>query len=110
RKGQNAKIATISSEAGSFRSNAKAKSFRGYSYPASKAALNMMLMILTAELRAENIPVVTLHPGFVRTRPENSHAPLDPKESAKGMLEIIENLTLENSGNFYRYDGSAIEW
>ncbi|MEO6848163.1 MAG: SDR family NAD(P)-dependent oxidoreductase, partial [Chthoniobacterales bacterium] len=42
RKGQNAKIATISSEAGSFRSNAKAKSFRGYSYPASKAALNMM--------------------------------------------------------------------
>ncbi|MEO6054046.1 MAG: SDR family oxidoreductase [Chthoniobacterales bacterium] len=110
RKGRNAKIATVSSEAGSFHSNAKATSFRGYSYPASKTALNMLLMILTAELRPQNISVVSLHPGFVRTRADNSHAPLSPKESVEGMLKIIENLTTENSGGFYRYDGSTVEW
>ncbi|MEO6053014.1 MAG: SDR family oxidoreductase [Chthoniobacterales bacterium] len=110
RKGNTAKVATISSEAGSFNLCSGLTSFRGYSYHASKAALNMFMLIVASELRADNIPVITLHPGFVRTRPTNSHALLSTTESVEGMLRVIEKLTLENSGGFYGHDGGKLNW
>ncbi|MEO8206962.1 MAG: SDR family NAD(P)-dependent oxidoreductase, partial [Chthoniobacterales bacterium] len=107
---RDAKLATISSEAGSFKTCSKLTSFRGYSYHATKAALNMMMMILTTELRNDNISTITLHPGFVRTRPTNSHAPLSVTESVEGMRKVIDGLTLENSGGFYDYSGERRGW
>ena len=47
-------------------------------------------------------------PGFVRTRPVQAHAPLSPQESAQGMLQVIDALTLDKTGSFLNMDGTEV--
>ncbi len=109
RKGVSPKIAVISSEAGSFQQKYD-QYLKGYSYRVSKAALNMSVLILSTQIRGEGIPVIALHPGWVRSHPRNKNAPLSPEESVEGMLQIIDGLELAKSGGFYRYDGKELHW
>jgi len=82
-----------------------------YSYCASKAALNMMTKILSAELREAGIVVVSFHPGWVQTRmTRNEDAPMTPKESIGGMLRVIEALQPEDSGKFLDWEGKEVPW
>ena len=64
RKGNEPRIINISSGAGSI---AIKTNFKLYSYSTSKAALNMFTRALAAELKPEEIIVVALSPGWVRT-------------------------------------------
>ena len=109
RKGVSPKIAVVSSEAGSFQQKYN-DHLKGYSYRGSKAALNMFVLILTTQIKREGIPVVALHPGWVRSHPRNKNAPLSPAESVGGMLEIIDGLELAKSGGFFQYDGKELPW
>jgi NAD(P)-dependent dehydrogenase (short-subunit alcohol dehydrogenase family) len=84
-----------------------------YSYGASKAALNVCVRKMAADLREGGVTVVGLGPGFVLTDmtkgapvPPNLH----PEESVRGMIRVIESLTLEQTGRFYGYDGRASRW
>ncbi len=81
-----------------------------YSYRGSKAALNMMSKVLAAELRPLGIPVVLMHPGWVRTRMGGPEAPLRPEDSARGILRVLSTVTLRDTGRFLTWEGKELPW
>jgi len=106
-KGKNPKIINITSLLGSIGS--KAWVFR-YSYCASKAALNMFSKLMSIELKNKGIIVLALHPGHVKTDLGGPHAPLVPKQSIKGMLKVIDSLSLEDTGKYLDWQRNEIPW
>ena len=98
------RILTISSRMGSM---SHAKSDR-IAYRASKAAVNKVMQGLATDLEPMGIAVAQVHPGWVRTDMGGGSADIDVATSAAGILEIAEGLTLDRTGRFYNYDGSAL--
>lgn len=78
-------VVNISSVAGSF-SNAHGAD---YPYGLSKAALNMFSQQLAKYVKEENITVLSVHPGWMRTDMGGSKAPLDPMDSARSILSLV---------------------
>ncbi|RMD78051.1 MAG: SDR family oxidoreductase [Gammaproteobacteria bacterium] len=81
-----------------------------YYYRSSKAALHAAMRGLAHELRPRGVGVLLLHPGWVRTRMGGPQAPLEPAESVAGMRRLVDAFTLEQSGRFFRYDGTELPW
>jgi len=51
-----------------------------------------------------------IDPGWVKTDMGGAGATLEPEESARGLLAVIDGLTPEDAGRFLRYDGSEVPW
>jgi NAD(P)-dependent dehydrogenase (short-subunit alcohol dehydrogenase family) len=86
-KGPNASIINISSEAGSFQN-----AYGGdYPYALSKSALNLFSKQLQKYLADYQVSVYAVHPGWIKTDMGGEKAPGTPEESARGILDIIEN-------------------
>jgi NAD(P)-dependent dehydrogenase (short-subunit alcohol dehydrogenase family) len=100
-------IACISSLMGSIAANTAG---RHYLYRSSKAALNAIVKSLAIDLQPRGIIAVTLHPGWVQTDMGGKNADLTPAQSITGLRNVIEDLTLADSGRFLSYDGSEIPW
>ena len=101
------KIAIMSSKMGSMDDN---NSGGSYVYRSSKAALNAIMKSLSIDLAPIGISVAILHPGWVRTDMGGPSGLIDASESVSGLRKVIEGLNSENSGRFYNYDGSEINW
>lgn len=101
------KIANITSRMGSIADN---DSGGRYGYRASKAALNAFGKSLAMDLKPRGIAVAQLHPGYVQTRMVNFGGLISPEESAKGLAERIEGLSLENTGSFWHSNGEQLPW
>tara|TARA_A100001388_G_scaffold164644_1_gene122957 strand:+ start:107 stop:790 length:684 start_codon:yes stop_codon:yes gene_type:complete len=101
------KIAIMSSKMGSIDDN---NSGGSYIYRSSKAALNAVMKSLSIDLAPRGISVAILHPGWVRTDMGGPNGLIDAPESVNGLLKVIKDLNLKNSGRFYSYDGSEIAW
>ena len=104
--GEQKKIVTISSTEGSI-SSARAGA---YAYRTSKAALNMAMASLAAELREKGVALGMYCPGWVKTRMGGPDASISAAESVAGLRKLISELRPENSGRFLRYNGEAIPW
>lgn len=100
-------IACLSSKVGSMTENT---SGGGYIYRSSKAALNSVVKSLSNDLLPQGIISVALHPGWVQTEMGGPNAKISAPESAQGLKTVIDNLTTEDGGGFYSYDGSVIPW
>ena len=88
-----------------------AESSGGYvPYRSSKAALNMAWRQLAFETKRLGIIAAVLDPGWVRTRMGGSSAPSSPEDSVGDMRRVIESLTADKSGGFYKRDGSSEPW
>ncbi len=99
-----AKIAIISSKLGS-------QSLSGggsYIYRSSKAAAVNLGRNLAVDLKPEGIAVGIYHPGWVRTDMGGSGGQIDTATAAAGLMERFAALSVENTGCFQSYDGSAI--
>ncbi len=116
RRDQKTVFAALSARVGSISDNR----LGGWTaYRASKAALNMVIKTLAIEqmrTRPESI-VVALHPGTVDTnlsRPFATRVPaselFDPEKAADRLLSVIDALDAGDSGGFFAWDGSAIEY
>lgn len=88
-----------------------------HSYRASKAALNMIIANLAIELRRTHPEAiaVALHPGTVATalsKPFQRNVSADqltaPETSAAHLLNVVDSLTIAESGTIRAWDGSAI--
>jgi NAD(P)-dependent dehydrogenase (short-subunit alcohol dehydrogenase family) len=106
RSGQHTRVINVSSDAGSLSMT------RGgnYSYPASKAGLNMMTRCLAGDFRSNSVIVISLHPGWIRTDMGGERAPLALDEAVPSLMRVIGGLTLADSGEFFNWDGKKIPW
>ncbi len=107
KKGNEPRIINISSGAGSI---AIKTNFKLYSYSTSKAALNMFSRALAAELKPEEIIVVALSPGWVRTDMGGDDAEISPEESANCIVNTAHRLTMDNSSQFFGRDGNQDDY
>jgi len=105
--GTDPKIINITSEAGSISTMNR---FRGYYYFGSKAAMNMFSRSMAWDPDTAGIITVALHPGWVRTDMGGSNADLSVTESAEGILKVIANLTPDDNGKFYTWEGKEYPW
>ncbi|MEJ6397492.1 SDR family NAD(P)-dependent oxidoreductase [Yoonia sp. 208BN28-4] len=87
-----------------------------YSYRASKAALNQIVHGAAIELgRSHKQSVcVALHPGTVETPftadYAGRHKTVPADEAAGNLIDVLADLTPEQSGGFYDYAGKEIVW
>ena len=81
-----------------------------YVYRSSKAALNMAVKCLSAELEQQGLIAVLFHPGHVQTDMGGQAAPVTPQKSIEGMKNQIVALTHDDNGRFLSYDGHQIPW
>jgi NAD(P)-dependent dehydrogenase (short-subunit alcohol dehydrogenase family) len=72
--------------------------------------LNMVAKNLANDLRARGISVVSLHPGWVKTRMGGQSAPVTPEQCVAGQQKIFDRLKLSDSGRFFNYDGNELKW
>lgn len=88
-----------------------------YGYRASKAALNMLVRNLSIEERRRNdrAIVVALHPGTVDTdlsRPFQGNVQASrlftAERAAMQLLDVIEELTVRDSGKLFDFEGKEI--
>lgn len=107
RKGSGKKLVYVSSKMGSIADNGRGGS---YIYRSSKTALNSVVKSLALDLAPEGIATATLHPGWVRTDMGGPNGLIDAPESVSGMLNVIDGLSVANTGLFFSYDGSTIAW
>ena len=101
------KIVMMSSLMGSISDCISGKS---YAYRASKTALNMFSIAMKNELESQGISILILHPGWVKTDMGGPNAPLSVKQSVTGIIQRIEEQTLELTGRYVQFDGTPIEW
>ena len=105
---KSAKIALISSRMGSIEDNSSGGS---YGYRMSKVALCMAGKSLSVDLKPRGISVAILHPGLVSTRMTGfTSNGIQPKESVKGIIQRIDELTLDNSGTFWHSNSEILPW
>ena len=104
RKGS--KVIIITSRLGSIEDNS---SGGYYGYRASKAAVNQIGTNLRHELLPRGIAVALLHPGLVATEMTGGRG-IDPGESARGLIQRIDELNLSNSGGFWHAEGYTLPW
>ncbi|GAB1594848.1 SDR family oxidoreductase [Lysobacter claricitrinus] len=102
-----AKVANMSSQLGSITNT---QSFGTPTYCISKAALNMATRLLAAALGDRGIAVVSLHPGWVQTDMGGEQAPVQPADSVRGLLQVIDRLDIAKSGSFVDWQGKSLPW
>ncbi len=107
RSGADKKLIYITSKMGSIDDN---KGGGAYVYRSSKTALNAVVKSLSVDLENEGMTVALIHPGWVKTDMGGPNALIDKDTSVRGMTEVISNLDISSTGNFYNYDGSIIPW
>jgi NAD(P)-dependent dehydrogenase (short-subunit alcohol dehydrogenase family) len=85
-------------------------------YGVSKAALNMAMRQIRAEVEERGIIVALIAPGLVATdmlvvaRPTLVANAQTPAQSVSGIVQVIENLDESYDGRPRNYDGSIMPW
>jgi len=103
---EGSKVAIITSRVGSIEDNS---SGGNYGYRASKSAVNMVGTNLKHDLMPRKISLALLHPGLVATDMTGGTG-IDPADSARGLIQCIDDLDLANSGGFWHAEGYELPW
>lgn len=105
--GHQPRVLCITSQLGSI---AQASAFRTVSYAMGKAALNMAVKRLAAELAPRGILVLAVHPGWVQTAMGGKQATLPAADSARALLDLARDAGRAQAGHFLAYDGTLLPW
>jgi len=100
------KVILITSRMGSIDDNASGGM---YGYRMAKAALNIAGKSLAVDLKPQGIAVGIFHPGMVATDMTDQHG-IAPETAAANLTTRIDQLSLDNSGQFLHADGSPLPW
>ena len=68
------------------------------------------MVSIAEEFKSKKIIVSSFHPGWVRTDMGGPQASLSTKESATSLINSFEKLTFENTGKFFNYNGSLMNF
>ena len=78
-----------------------------YAYRSSKAALNMSWRIFAFDHR--EVIAAAVSPGSVGTE-MNPNGPGKPEDAVTSLRKVIARLTPQDSGSFFRVDGTPAPW
>ena len=80
-------------------------------YKTSKAALDAIQKEIALRWRRQGVKVVTLLPGRVLTRgePEGTQNSVPIEESIGGMIEVLEDFDIEQTGKTVQWDGQVLD-
>jgi len=104
--GEGSKVAIVSSRVGSIGDNS---SGNYYGYRASKTAVNQVGTNLMHEFKPRGIAVAILHPGLVATEMTNGQG-ITPEKSAQGLIQRIDDLSMQTTGGFWHAEGYKLPW
>ncbi len=76
-----------------------------YAYRASKAAVLNLGRNLASDLRPDGIAVGIYHPGWVRTDMGGDEGDISVQDSAAGLIDEFDLLSVETTGCFHTWDG-----
>ena len=101
------KIGLLTSRLGSITENT---SGGYYGYRMSKAALNAAGQSLSKDLSSRGIAVFLLHPGYVRTEMTGYSGDINASESASGLIKLMREKSIRDTGTFWHVNGRKIPW
>ena len=104
--GTDAKAITITSQMGALDLNWPVM----YAYCSSKAAVNKVMRMISLDLANDGIAVRLIHPGYVQTDMGGPNAEITPDESAEGIISVIADTNMENTGTFLKWNGETHAW
>ena len=107
RAGRKGRILSMSSGQGSLTWKATGDP---YHYSASKAALNMYMRSLAADIGHQGLISVLVDPGWMRTGMGGDSATQEPADSARGIIRLAEQLHAEENGSFVTWQGQPVPW
>jgi len=103
-----------------------------YGYGASKSALHFLTRHVAFDLKDESVTVFLMEPGFADSRgvmnmnveeaPDQETKEIAqmvqmtgaqmqaPEDSVAAMIDVIDGVTIEQTGSFFAYDGSPVPW
>ena len=105
-KAAKGKIITLSSQMGQVQS----ASSDSLAYRVSKQAVNKLMRGLATELKPLGIPVLIVHPGWVKTDMGGEGAQLTPEDSAAQLQKLIDKLDIASTGKFLAWNGKELAW
>ncbi|MEM9742451.1 MAG: SDR family oxidoreductase [Pseudomonadota bacterium] len=106
RQSTHGRAITLSSQMGSL----SRRSVGSHAYRSSKAAVNKVMQVLALELEVDGIVVCPVHPGWVRTDMGGSNADISVEQSALGLVQLIERMTMAHTGRFWTWEGKEHPW
>ncbi|MEO8464548.1 MAG: SDR family oxidoreductase [Gammaproteobacteria bacterium] len=106
KRSRNAKVMSVTSQLGAMSLD---MTF-ALGYSASKAALNKFMRLAAPELKSHGVAVGVVHPGWVKTDMGGAGASITPRESAAGIANVVDQLSLQNTGGFWKWNGSRHDW
>ncbi len=75
-----------------------------------KAALNKVMQVLAAELDSQGVIVCNVHPGWVQTDMGGVNAQITVQESSTGLYNLVDSLTMQQTGKFFSWEGEELAW
>ncbi len=106
-RGKPPRIVHLSSLMGSVADN---RSGGSYAYRISKAGVNMACRTLAHDLTPYGVVTIAIHPGWVQTRMGGSAAPLTAEASVNDMVATIQDLSIDQSGQFLDRHGDPLPY
>lgn len=79
-------------------------------YSSSKTALHKVTNLLSVVLKERGVVVAGLCPGRAKTQLGGPGAHIEVDDSVRGMREVIDGLTMEQTGWLLRYTGDVVPW
>jgi NAD(P)-dependent dehydrogenase (short-subunit alcohol dehydrogenase family) len=79
-------------------------------YAATKSGLNRLMRSVAYDLKDRGIVVGLIHPGYVQTDMGGPNAEITPQESASSIIALTDGWALEDTGEFYKWNGEKHDW
>ncbi len=81
-----------------------------YAYGAAKAGLNRLMRSVAIDLKDRGIVVGLIHPGYVQTDMGGPDADITPQESASLIRQTVSDWSINDSGEFKKWNGENHAW
>ncbi|KAL2266842.1 hypothetical protein VTJ83DRAFT_4119 [Remersonia thermophila] len=106
------RVLNLTSGLGSMQRSSEIKPRKCAGYSISKAGLNMLTVHQSEDLKAQlpGAVVISMDPGWVKTRLGGEGAMLEASESVGNMLGVLHRLKPEDNGSFLHHSGDKIPW
>lgn len=106
------RILNMSSGLGSLTQSLGIEPRKCATYSISKSGVNALTVQQSGDVRTKlgGAVVISMDPGWVKTRMGGEGAVLEPEDSIGGMIKVLHGLKDGDNGKFFCYSGEQVPW